>query len=597
MHRGHRLVPVGLIVIEGILANLPVDGHQALVVLVGGVSLEAAGGAEIEHVPDIGAPDPVALRDYRPLDAVDIGLAFHRMLLAHRVVHGEFLFLILPHMHLGAGAGAVFADSHGCGGMLGVPAVQEGPKVVLFAVIPAVVLVERHHVRDELVGGVYIHGAGGEPPRVHLVGHLVEPGHDLVCPGLNLIVQAPEADAGVVEVLGDHFPKLELQVVVEGRIGHPGAHEGDFLPHHIAAAVRLLKHEVRLRVMGQAEGIHAHLVKEIVVREVVLLGKGRCQAVPVLMPGYALQLQVLPVQEEALLPVYVVIPEADGFLHPVHFHPVFQERNHGGIQVRVCLAVPQMRTVHSQVAAHHVVEDAVVIGIGHHLSGGVLYSDAHLAALIVREGGQVDFRAQVCPFAAGLLGDEHTVRAEVERGDAHRLRHFQPGVAVQAAVDVEVAAERRHVKGGGVAADHRQGVFAGLYKVCNFESEGVVGALVLPDEGGIHLYGGHAPGPFEANEDALAGIGLRDVQGAGISAEAPVIGAFRLEIAGIVAVREGDGIPLRAASERGAGHRARFHEAFDKGPSVVEGFHFPGLEGKGGHQQGQGGTEISFHCG
>ena len=134
-----------------------------------------------------------------------------------------------------------------------MPFIEERCKVSFLAIIPTIILVESHHVRDELVGGVDIDGTRSQSSWIHLVGHAVESGDNLVSTSLDLIVQAPEADGRMIEVLGDHFAELEFEIVFKRGIGHPCAYKRNLFPHDVASAVCFLKHEPRLRVMRQAQ--------------------------------------------------------------------------------------------------------------------------------------------------------------------------------------------------------------------------------------------------------------------------------------------------------------------------------------------------------
>jgi len=56
----------------------------------------------------------------------------------------------------------------------------------------------------------------------------------------------------MVEVLGDHFPELKLEIVFESGVGHPGSHEGNLFPYDIASSVGFFEHEMRLRIVGKS---------------------------------------------------------------------------------------------------------------------------------------------------------------------------------------------------------------------------------------------------------------------------------------------------------------------------------------------------------
>ena len=339
--------------------------------------------------------------------------------------------------------------------------------------------------------------------------------------------------------------------------------------------------------MGQPEGIHAHLVEEAVIRQMILLLQGRCQPIPILMPGHTVEFEMLSVQEETLFAVHMEVAEADVLFHPVDFLAVLDERHHGLVQVRIGLTVPKVRVADGDVAGDDVIDDMVIIRLGNFISCRIRHGKTDLAPLIIRQRGKVDLRSQLRPLAGGLLGDQHAVRTIIQRRNAGRFQHFQPDIAVQAAVNVEVARERSHLERLRIVADDRYLVLARLYIIRNLENERIVCALVLPDEGAVHHQGSHTSGPFELEEQPFAGIAFRNFQRPVIGAVAPVIGAFRLEIIGIPGVRQRHGLPYRAPAERCSGHGSCLHETFEKGPAIIQRLHFPRLERVSGQQQQQ----------
>ena len=433
--------------------------------------------------------------------------------------------------------------------------------------------------RKFLVGRLY-----GQAARIQAVSDVIEVAHDGIDPVMDLVLEAPEADGRVVVVLDDHLTQLEPEVVLEDLCGHIAAHERDLLPDDVAPLVRLAEHEVGLRIVGQAERIRTDLVEEVEVGQMVLLLEGRGEFRPVLVTAYALQFQVLAVEEEALVGIHPEIAQADPFLDTVHFLAVFLEHGDRLVQVGILLAVPKVRMVQTHETSGDAVVDLGGLFLGHDLSGCIFQPESDFAALVVSQGRDVDLGAQFRTLPVHqVLVDQHAVGAEIERGDTLRSGHLHPDVPIQAAIDVEVAALGCDIELRFVVADDGQAVRRPrTHIIGDLEDEGVVGSPVLAHEAIVDQERSHHARTLEAQEHALALVGLGDFELLGIGAVATAVAGTAHKVRSVPGVRQVDrlsGIRVRSAPAVQAGH-ASWREP----PGFIQGDDLPCTRKVGGQQ-------------
>ena len=146
----------------------------------------------------------------------------------------------------------------------------------------------------------------------------------------------------MVVILDDHLTELLPQVLMETFVIDIAADERNLLPDNISAAVRLLEHTLRLRIMREPQGIDAHLVEEVEVSEMVLLLQGDGDVRPVLVAAHAVELHVLSVKEEALVRIDTEVAQTDVLLHTVDFLAVPFQDGDCLVQVGVLPSVPEM---------------------------------------------------------------------------------------------------------------------------------------------------------------------------------------------------------------------------------------------------------------
>lgn len=575
---GDVVAPVGLIEVVGVLEGFAVVGDEAFVVDAVAVAFGAVAGGEVEEVPDEGAPEVGTFVELGPVEDVVFGLPGLGVELAGGVGLADLLFVVVD-----GGAGAVFADGDAELGVLLVGLVEEVAEVLGHAAVPAVVAVPGDEIGDEGEAGVVaeVAGADGGAGGVFGLGEGVEflEEGDGVGGHAEFVEEAPDDDGGVVLVLADHLDELLAGVLVEAVGGDvalvivaAGADEGDLGPDEEARAVAGVVHLLGLRIVRQADGVGAHVAHDFDVAQVVGLGEGGELAFPLLVAADAAELQVLAVEEEALVGVDADVAHAEGL-----GDAVFTHADGEGVEEGVSHAVP-----------------AVGVGDGDGDAGGVgalggegLSGDLDGHGLRLAGGvGEGDVHGQLgLGVGEALLADTYAGGTVVQRAHAHGVGHDELHAAIETAEDVEVAGQRDDVGGLGVGdADAELGGLARGREVWReLIAESGVGAAVLAEPDVVELHVGDDPGPLEAEEDALAlplrprlEVHLVDTQRARVR-----VGA--LGVGGIPGVRQGDGLPVVLLEG----------VAVAELPSLVQGDDVSGLDG-GAEAEGKQGEE-SFH--
>ena len=382
----------------------------------------------------------------------------------------------------------------------------------------------------------------------------------------------------MVVVLDDHLAQLEAQVVVHLTLDVV-AHEGNLLPDEHTAAVGLVEHVVGLWIVGQTERVDAHLLDDVEVGIVLLVGEGRSVLCPVLVAADATQLQVTAVEEEALVLIDPEVTQADGVLDAVDLLAVAAQDGHGLVEIGVGHAVPKVWAVDTHVEPCAVVLDVGRTGRSYGVACGIEHAELHFAALVsLGLAEQMHFGAELGMLLVdAVLMDEHALRAVVERRDADVVGDFEPNVAVEAAEDVEVTRLGGHVELVRVVAGHRDIVLLAVVEVVGeFDGESVVGALVYGDVAEVDHHAGHAGCAFELDEDALAAPCLRHFDLLGVGAFAAIVSGIVHEVIGIERMGQVDhGVGTRHAD---VGIDTPGHErTFLVLPFGVERLHFTGL--------------------
>ena len=483
--------------------------------------------------------------------------------------------------------------------------VEEGPEAVGLPVVPAEVAVEGDRVGDghERVRGPEEARRGCRSARVLLLRERLELLHvrelrgPAAPPLRELVVEAPQEDRGVVHPLADHLPQLLLAVFAEGGgvgvAAHEAVHERDLDPGQEPRAVAQLEEVLGVGVVGEAHRVRPHLEDESDVRLVVGRAEGGALALPVLVAAHAADLQRPAVQEEALPRIEAQRPQAERLGHLVDHLPGHGHAHPHAVEVRVVAPLPQARPRDRQRLG-----DPGLAGGDARLASGLRDDrsprvedrrrDRHRGgrpAAVRHDRRHLDLRR----FLAHVrLPDVHAGRGVVEERDADRARRHEHGRAVEAPVDVEVPAERHDVGLGPVVHPDDQAVLpAGDDERRDLEGEGRVPAAVLADRLAVHLDVGDRVGSLEAQEEAPAGRGRVDGQGAGVGPDA----------ARVVEPFEGVGrVPGVGDGDRRA-HTLPVDGGALEGPARVEGNDHAAGRGRrgGGEGEEERGNERARH--
>ena len=269
--------------------------------------------------------------------------------------------------------GTVFADPHGLRRVLRVNVVDVTRQAVEVAVVPHVVAVQRPHVADAAdPDRSFAAPAEAEvrqcrdPARVFRLRDLLQPAQHgrhvvgAIAPSLRhgvLVADRPQADRGMVELLADQLAKLLLDVrrelrgrlLVAARQPH-AVHERHLGPHHQPQLVGALQRVLRVRVVGQPDGVRPDLLDERERGVGVLVRDGPPLAQVVLVHGHTVQRDRLAVEREPAVRVeaHLADPEAlgdavqDGAARVEHLDA---QR----VEIGVASALPQPRSGDAQV--------------------------------------------------------------------------------------------------------------------------------------------------------------------------------------------------------------------------------------------------------
>ena len=291
--------PVCLVNVITVLFDLPVQGHEPLVVPPGDTALVSGGRSEIKHVPHEAAPDPRTVHEN----------SRHVLVIERLVIFGVVLDLRIPGMVGQNAFRSVLGDGKTAVRMRRVVPVQPGFVLLHAAAVPAEVMVVCLHVRDAVQAAVLRSignmGQGGQAGRIQGFDQLFQVPvilHQLIgqiAAQRDFIGKSPEADAGMMGVLNDQFPHLRAAVFMRRGIFVHNGDKGYFRPDNKAQLVTGVVEILGMLVVSQADGVGAEFLDQPGVLPVLLPGEGVSFVQPVLMAADTAQRQGLPVQEEA----------------------------------------------------------------------------------------------------------------------------------------------------------------------------------------------------------------------------------------------------------------------------------------------------------
>ena len=266
---------------------------------------------------------------------------------------------------------------------------------------------------------------------------------------------------------------------------------GDFSPDHHAIFIAEVVEILVVLVMGQTDGVAAHLLHERHILLVHFTGNGIAQTLAVLMAGGAVEGVAAPVQEEALPGVNAEAADTEPGANLVHGLTVYGQGGHSGVQIGVFHPVPQVGVIQYQPAVFAGAgKDGVVLGVQN--------GDSDFT-LTIRPG----FYFNRCLAVFGRGSDLDTGRAIIRQGKVVLVHHQQGHIPVDAAVEGEVRLLGVDPVIDGVVHLHGQGVFL-LQQGGDVRPEGGIAAVVGADHRIIQHHGGAGIDPLKLQPDLLA---------------------------------------------------------------------------------------------
>ena len=508
---------------------------------------------------------------------------------------------------LQVGVGAVLREHQLHLGVVLLQPFDPSVDVLDFLLVPAEVTVHALDVGvhiDGMVGVAVAVDRGSEAVGVLGLGQVVERLRELrgVRVGLvNLVVEAPDVDGGMVVALADELAQLAVRVFP--LLARHAVDEGNLGPDDEAQRVALGVDVVGLLVVGQADGCRADVHDGGQVGGVLAVGQGAAQSEPVLMARHAVHGILLPVQVEALARHDFELAQAERLHHLVDGAALPEQARRHLIKIGVLPALPQVGPAQREAALERLLPlrrevEGAAVG-SHDLALGVADGGFERHGLGV-ERGVVELDAHTDVGRARtdvLLAHVDARRGVVGDGDVAGVGHDEPDGAVDAAVDAEeVMIDGDDVRAGGVVgADEDFVGLAELHVVLNLAGEGRVGPAVAADEAPVHVDLGAGAHTLEPEEQAAAlplggaDEGLAVVGRAGVE----VVGAL-LHVVGVPRVGQADAVPAAVPLRGGlAGVRRGGH--FLENPAVVKREDVAGL-GRGGSQAEQEGGEEVLHA-
>ena len=521
------LAPVRLVQVEGVLFDFAVKGDKALLVLAVFAALVAPVGGKVEHIPDMGRPQPRA-----------VGNHFCHVLVVDALVGFGIVALFgVGALVGGVGVRAVLRKTDAAVGIFGVVGIKKVIVLIKLAQVPAKIQVVAVHIGNfQNRAGDFQHKDvrhRGRTGRVKAVRQFVQGAvvfQQLLihrAGGGNFVGQPPNGNAGVVVVLHDEFFHLGQ------RVGAPVVHVhrdvGDFRPDDKTLFVAQVIECLRVLVVGKADGVGAYFKDQRHILLHHLFGDGHTRALAVLMAGNTTQGIGAPVQDKALLRVNfkLAAAEAGGLGLAID-----QPRSHG-VEIRVIKTVPQAGMLQREHGSGGAVLDgnARLLAIqcegdtfGTHHSG--LHRHFTAAGVEVRDNRR-DLDGHRAVFSKGKMSSGH---------------NMQRYIAVNAAVEGEIGFLR--VDGVVVAVVHSyaQQVAAVAQRIGNVHAKCRIAALMLSKLLLVQVdLGGHGNGIKLQNGTSVFRQGDVRQHGGVAAGAAVVVVAAVLPVDGVPGVGQGDG--------------------------------------------------------
>ena len=333
------LAPVGLVQIECILSELPVEGYQTLLVFAVLAAFVTSIGSEIKEVPCMGCPQIGPFLD-----------AFQQMLMVNALIGFGIvaLFRILT-LILRVGIGAILGESDHPIGELLVVIIKELVVLLQLTQIPAEIQVVAADIRDideGRIGFQHKHmGHGGGAGFVHSVAQIIQ--YPVVIQqvlgnssaGGDFVRKSPADDGRMVIALGDEFPHLGDGILPA--VGHMGSDVGNLCPGDNAILVAEVIEFLRVLVVGEADGVGTDFTDEFHVLFMFFDGQCVAKTLPVLMAADTTQRVNSAIQQKAVLCTKSDFPTTESDRNLITaVQPCF-----GAVQIGIFHTVPQVDIV------------------------------------------------------------------------------------------------------------------------------------------------------------------------------------------------------------------------------------------------------------
>ena len=526
MYKG-LLAPVGLVQVEGILLDFAVKGDKPLLVFAVFAALIAPIGGKVEHIPDMGRPQPRAVSNH----------FCHVLVIDALVGFGIIALFGVGALVGGVGVRAVLRKSDAAVRVFGVVGIKKVVVLVKLAQVPAKIQVVAVHIGNfQNRAGDFQHKDvrhRGRTGRVKAVRQFVQGAvvfQQLLIDragGGNFVGQSPNSNAGVVVVLDDEF--FHLGQCVGAAIVHVHCNVGNLRPDDKTLFIAQVIERLCVLVVGKADGVGAHLQNQRHIFFHHLAGDGNARALAVLMAGDTAQGIGVAVQNEALLRVNLKLAAAEaGGLGLA----IVQPRSYG-VEIRVIKTVPQ----------------AGVLQREHGSGGAVLDGGARLLA-VKREVDALrahDERLH-SHLTAALVKVSHSRRdldghsAVCGKGKVSSRYNMQRNIAVNAAIEGEVGFLRVNGVVVAVVYIYAQQVAAVAQRIGNVHAKCRIAALMLSKLLLVQVdLGGHGNGVKLQNGTSVFRQGNVRQHGGVAAGAAIVVIAAVLPVHGVPGVGQGDG--------------------------------------------------------
>ena len=549
-------------------------------------------------------------------------------------------------------ARTIFGDRQGLLRPQRVKRVEMRPEIARYPEIPAEVAVRAAEIRrnrrgrdrDALVEQAAF-TAGGERGRAARVGgvrHVLQGAQQrqrigrLACgiagqegregiAEIDFIGDSPGDNRGMIAILRDQFAQLLTRIVgqrgarLELAAPRPGGDQRNFIPHQQAIAVGEIVDRLAMLIMRQADRVDAHLAHDRHVGGDIGRVDRPALAFAVLMIADAAQLDMLVVEEQALVWIDADRADAEWLAHAIdHAAARIEHIDRERVEIGVGHALPAMRVRYverergvlrrggRQFERRLCRGDSATLGVdqAHRDTGGVRAMT-----------GVSDARAHIDSRGGGTGiggGRQHARATEIGEIDMHRIDRDQPHRAIQPAMHKEIAGQRQDIGGGDILARRRavigphdeEVVAAFQQSLGRIHPEAREAAGMIAEFLAVQPHAGDPAGRIEFEPDALAaerrGHGeplaipakpLRLVDSFGAMDVALRVGA--VEANAVPCVRDADRLPSRIVESARSHIRGRI--ALMKAPPSRQRLHRPpgGAISHSGGGSGRSGLRIS----